>query len=128
MKRLSMLYRLAMTTRVSVLSAPTFGEGPVVRKLMGGAGYAGVMSVTYTNQNSYGHFTASKNGVSADLKATVTLRTPDQPTDPLFVEQRYLTDANVVPVWQDYSGKGVQATAGDVRSVPNGQFERRKAA
>lgn len=26
------------------------------------------------------------------------------------------------------SGKGVQATAGDVRSVPNGQFERRKAA
>ena len=44
----------------------------------------------------------------ADVKATATLRTPDKPTDPLSVEQRYLTDANVVPVWQDYTGKGVR--------------------
>ena len=32
MKRMSMLCSSAMTTRITVLSAPTFGEGPMVRK------------------------------------------------------------------------------------------------
>ena len=30
------------------------------------------------------------------------------PTDSLFVDQWYLTDAKVIPVWKDYTGKGVR--------------------
>jgi len=48
------------------------------------------------------------NGQSAQLKATVTLKPLDLPTHPLFAEQRYLNDVKVVPVWKDYTGKGVR--------------------
>jgi len=30
------------------------------------------------------------------------------PADPLMTDQWYLSDTNVIPVWQDYTGKGVR--------------------
>lgn len=42
------------------------------------------------------------------MKGVVYLRTPDLPTDPVALEQWYLSDINVMPVWNDYTGKGVR--------------------
>jgi subtilisin-like proprotein convertase family protein len=77
------------------------------------AGYNGGYSFKYTVENQEGQYTAAVQHVgsttqSAPMKGSVTLRTAEQPTDPLFGLQWYLNDANVVPVWKDYSGKGVR--------------------
>lgn len=42
------------------------------------------------------------------VRARVILKTPDLPKDNLFLEQWYLTDANVTPVWRYYTGKGIR--------------------
>lgn len=42
------------------------------------------------------------------MRAVVTLMTPEVPRDPLAAQQWYLSDANILPVWQDYTGKGVR--------------------
>ena len=46
-------------------------------------------------------------GQSAEVRGTVYLQETDHPSDPLFYDQWYLSDANVLPVWNDYTGKGV---------------------
>ncbi|MEK7412336.1 MAG: S8 family serine peptidase, partial [Planctomycetota bacterium] len=74
------------------------------------ANYTGVMSFKYVVQNSFGHIVATNlanPAESGDLKATVFLRTSDQPSDPLFYNQWYLNAADVAPVWKDYTGQGV---------------------
>jgi Ca2+-binding RTX toxin-like protein len=75
------------------------------------AGFTGVMQFKYYVQDAGG-----KNGMvvqqvstgnSAELSGTVFLNTPDQPNEPLFNQQWYLSQVNVLPVWKDYTGAGV---------------------
>ena len=73
-------------------------------------GYTGVMSFMYSVKDVAGNVanvTFEGTGQTGTRKATVTLLTPDLPTDPLFTKQWYLNDTNVTSVWQDYTGKGV---------------------
>lgn len=46
-------------------------------------------------------------GERAPIRAVVSLLTSDIPSDPLVTQQWYLNDANIFPVWRDYTGKGV---------------------
>lgn len=75
------------------------------------AGYTGVMGFKYKVKDAQGNFTEVSNGATGQtepMKAAVYLRTSDLPSDPLAVEQWYLSDVNVLPVWKDYTGKGVK--------------------
>ena len=47
-------------------------------------------------------------GQTAPMKGTVWLKTADVPTDALATDEWYLSDANILPVWKDYTGKGVR--------------------
>lgn len=52
----------------------------------------------------------------SDARAAVTLRSADLPAEPLLDQAWHLQDAAVLPVWRDYTGKGVrigQFEAGD---------------
>ncbi len=69
------------------------------------------MSFKYTVKDSAGHAaaTAKETGkTDTVMRATVTLRTPDLPKDELLVEQTYLADTKILPVWKDYTGAGVK--------------------
>lgn len=75
------------------------------------ANYKGVMSFKYQVQDLQGNFTNvidSVTGNTQPMRATVYLQTPDLPADPLALEQWYLSDANILPVWNDYTGKGIR--------------------
>jgi Ca2+-binding RTX toxin-like protein len=75
------------------------------------ANYTGFMSFKYTVKDSAGHAaaTAKETGkTDTVMRATVTLRTPDLPKDELLVEQTYLADTKILPVWKDYTGAGVK--------------------
>ncbi len=84
------------------------------------AGYTGVMSFKYTVKDAQGNFTQvtnSASGQTATMMAAVYLQTPDLPSDPLAMQQWYLSDTNVIAAWgtaaeqvagQGYSGKGVR--------------------
>ncbi|OPK02803.1 S8 family serine peptidase [Pseudomonas veronii] len=75
------------------------------------ANYTGVMSFKYRLSDEAGQFTNVTNtatGQTEAMKAVVYLQTPDLPSDPLAVEQWYLSDINVIPVWKDYTGLGVR--------------------
>lgn len=84
--------------------------------------YTGVMSFKYGVTDAAGHPAASvvdlNSGKSAPMRATATLSTPDVPTDPLAVQEWYLSDANIIPVWKDYTGKGVRIG----QFEPGGEF------
>jgi len=73
--------------------------------------FNGLMSFQYKLQDSKGYFGANVNIIggdeNAEMKGTVYLRQPEHPTDPLFADQWYLTGANVLPVWRDYTGQGI---------------------
>jgi subtilisin-like proprotein convertase family protein/Ca2+-binding RTX toxin-like protein len=75
-------------------------------------GHMGVMSFKYALVDSAGNPAASivhlGSGELAPMRATVTLQTAEMPTDPLAARQWYLSDIGVLPVWQDYTGKGVR--------------------
>lgn len=82
------------------------------------ATYTGVMSFKYRVQDAQNNYAqvVPANGETERMKAVVYLQTSDLPTDPLAVEQWYLSDANVLAAWgtaaeqangQGYSGKGV---------------------
>ncbi|WP_422087313.1 S8 family serine peptidase [Variovorax sp.] len=73
--------------------------------------YTGVMGFKYKVKDAEGYFTEVSNsttGQTEPMKAAVYLQTGDLPSDPLAVEQWYLSDVNVMPVWKDYTGKGVR--------------------
>ena len=74
--------------------------------------YTGVMSFKYkiADVDNTPGATALQLGtnVSAEMRGQVYLKTPDMPTDSVFTDQWYLTDANVIPVWKDYTGKGIR--------------------
>ena len=74
-------------------------------------GYQGIMSFQYevVGSNNQPAMVLNKTtGQTAPQMATVTLASPTLPTDPtLPLEAWYLNAADVVPVWQQYTGKGV---------------------
>lgn len=75
------------------------------------ASYKGVMSFKYQVKDSNNNSNSAvipATGVYEQLKGTVYLQTPDLPSDPLALEQWYLSEINVIPVWQDYTGKGIR--------------------
>ncbi|WP_341929606.1 S8 family serine peptidase, partial [Methyloversatilis discipulorum] len=76
------------------------------------AGFTGVMSFKYKIADTDGTpgATAFQVGTSnaAEMRGQVFIKTPDMPIDSAFTEQWYLSDINVIPVWQDYTGKGVR--------------------
>ena len=75
------------------------------------ATFTGVMGFKYQAADAAGNATnvvETATGQSAPMKGTVWLATADLPTDPLTTDEWYLTDANILPVWKDYTGKGVR--------------------
>jgi subtilisin-like proprotein convertase family protein/Ca2+-binding RTX toxin-like protein len=75
------------------------------------ANYKGLMGFKYSITDTAGNLTQvtdSTGQTGVVMKAAVYLKTPDLPTDPLMVEQWYLSEANILPVWKDYTGKGVR--------------------
>lgn len=58
------------------------------------------------------------SGATAPLRATVTLRHAQSPNDPLASRQWYLEDIDVLPVWRDFTGKGVRIG----QFEPGGEF------
>ena len=85
------------------------GNGDVV--FTPDANNLGVKSFNYKIQDSSGNTGTiainSATGESAEMKGKVSLENTDHPDDPLFYEQWYLSDANVIPVWEDYTGRGI---------------------
>lgn len=75
-------------------------------------GYTGVMGFKYGIVDAKGNPAASVvdlgSGKSAPMRASVALLDPGMPSDPLAAQQWYLSDSNVLPVWRDYTGKGVR--------------------
>ncbi|MCB5307989.1 S8 family serine peptidase [Yersinia massiliensis] len=84
--------------------------------------FTGVMSFKYEVKSTTGDpalfVTNLSSGESATMRATVIMRSADIPNDPLLIKQNYLNDINVIPVWQDYTGKGVRIG----QFEPGGQF------
>uniref|UniRef100_UPI0036D8DC6E S8 family serine peptidase n=1 Tax=Photorhabdus sp. RM322S TaxID=3342825 RepID=UPI0036D8DC6E len=74
--------------------------------------YTGLISFKYGVTDAAGNPSASvvdlNSGQTAPMRAAVTLLTPEVPLDPLAAQQWYLSDANILPVWKDYTGKGVR--------------------
>ncbi|MFS0756040.1 putative Ig domain-containing protein [Noviherbaspirillum sp. 1P10PC] len=90
------------------------------------SGYGGIMGFKYTVGNASGGETTDvvdrATGKTATMRAAVYLRTPDMPRDPLTVDQWYLSAANILPVWKDYTGKGVRIA----QFEPGGSFAMTK--
>jgi subtilisin-like proprotein convertase family protein/Ca2+-binding RTX toxin-like protein len=84
--------------------------------------FTGILSFKYGLVDEVGNPAISvvdlKTGELAPMRATVTLLTPDVPTDPLAAQEWYLSDINVLPVWKDYTGEGVRIG----QFEPGGEF------
>ncbi|CNL27137.1 putative serine protease [Yersinia aldovae] len=84
--------------------------------------FTGVMSFKYSLMNADGDPAISvmdlTRGEEVTKRATVSLLPPNIPTDPQLSKQRYLSEVNVIPVWQDYSGKGIRIG----QFEPGGEF------
>ena len=76
------------------------------------ASFGGLMGFKYSIQDSQGNQAATVTqlgtGATAVMRAAVYLKTPDMPADPLVTDQWYLTEAEIFPVWKDYTGRGVR--------------------
>lgn len=86
------------------------------------ADYTGLLSFKYGVVDAAGNTSASvvdlSNGQTAPMRAAVALLTPDVPLDPLAAQEWYLSETNILQVWQDYTGKGVRIG----QFEPGGQF------
>jgi subtilisin-like proprotein convertase family protein/Ca2+-binding RTX toxin-like protein len=84
--------------------------------------FTGILSFKYGLVDEAGNPATSvvdlKTGELAPMRATVTLLTPEVPTDPLAAHEWYLSDIDVLPVWKDYTGKGVRIG----QFEPGGEF------
>lgn len=84
--------------------------------------YTGLLSFKYGVIDAAGNLSASVvdlgSGQTAPMRAGVTLLTPEVPLDPLAAQEWYLSDTNILPVWKDYTGKGVRIG----QFEPGGQF------
>ncbi len=76
------------------------------------ATFTGLMGFKYTVADAKGNEASTiinmGTGESATMRAAVYLKTADLPSDPLVTDQWYLSQANILPVWKDYTGKGVR--------------------
>ena len=74
--------------------------------------YTGVMSFKYKIADVDGTPGATAfiagTSIQAEMRGQVYLKTPDMPTDSLFADEWYLNEINVLPVWAEYTGKGVR--------------------
>lgn len=74
--------------------------------------FTGIMGFKYTVADAKGNEASTVvdmgTGESATMRAAVYLKTSDLPGDPLVTDQWYLSQANILPVWKDYTGKGVK--------------------
>ncbi|HBS58147.1 MAG TPA: hypothetical protein DEA44_02650, partial [Firmicutes bacterium] len=90
------------------------------------ANYTGFMGFKYTIADAKGNSAATvidpNTGQTATMRAAVYLKTTDMPSDPLVTDQWYLSEANVLPVWKDYTGKGIQIG----QFEPGGDFSTTK--
>ncbi|WP_316233848.1 S8 family serine peptidase, partial [Bradyrhizobium sp. SZCCHNPS2010] len=81
------------------------------------AGYRGLPSFRYHVQDTSGNKGATVQQVgttnTAEMTGTVYLNTPDLPTDTLFDSEWFLRTASVLPVWNDYTGAGVNVAVFD---------------
>ena len=69
-------------------------------------GYTGIAGFKYTIKDSN-----NRSGLIAggkELSAQVYFKTPGLPADPLIYQQYYLDEANILPVWQNYTGKHIR--------------------
>ncbi|MCW2486450.1 S8 family serine peptidase [Candidatus Symbiopectobacterium sp. NZEC127] len=84
--------------------------------------YTGIMGFKYGVLDTTGNPSATvvnlNGGKTAPMRAVVALLTPDVPLDPLAAQQWYLSDVNILPVWKDYTGKGVRIG----QFEPGGEF------
>ncbi len=84
--------------------------------------FTGLLSFKYGVVNEAGNPSATVvnlgTGQTAPMRANVTLLTPEVPLDPLTAQEWYLSDINVLPVWKDYTGKGVRIG----QFEPGGEF------
>ena len=84
--------------------------------------FTGVMSFKYSLMNAAGYSAISVvdliRSEEATKRATVSLFPPNIPTDPQLSKQHYLSEVNVIPVWQDYTGKGIRIE----QFEPGGEF------
>lgn len=89
--------------------------------------YKGVRSFTYKIQdsdgNNGGEVSNSTTGESAEVQGTVYINDGTHPTDPLFYEQWYLNEINVLPVWSDYTGKGVNVAVYEADILDRDHFD-----
>ncbi|SEQ13693.1 Regulatory P domain of the subtilisin-like proprotein convertase [Pseudomonas cuatrocienegasensis] len=76
------------------------------------ATFTGIMGFKYSVADAKGNEASTivnmGTGESATMRAAVYLKTSDLPDDPLVTDQWYLSQANILPVWKDYTGKGVR--------------------
>lgn len=83
--------------------------------------YTGVMSFKYQIADSQGNTGATAvlkaTGATAEVKGTVYLQTDEHPNDPLFYDQWYLNDANILPVWKDYTGKDINVGVFEIGTI-----------
>lgn len=75
------------------------------------ASFGGVRSFKYSIQDQDGNNGLTildiGSGTTGEIKGSVFLREDHHPDDALFYDQWYVNDINLLPVWQDYSGEGV---------------------
>lgn len=74
-------------------------------------GFAGIPSFSYHVEDVEGNaglpVGVTGTDQNAEMSARVILTLDHHPEDPQFLDQWYLSEINALPVWQDYSGKGV---------------------
>ncbi|MGE8356213.1 MAG: S8 family serine peptidase, partial [Microvirgula sp.] len=102
--------------RISTLSGAVGGEarlqpnGDVTFSPQ--AGFHGIMRFRYTIADARGHAAVTlrshDGNESVHMAAEVMLLTPDLPDDPALHRQWHLHEARVLPVWSDYTGRGVR--------------------
>ena len=84
--------------------------------------FTGLISFKYGVIDAAGNPSATvvnlDTGLTAPMRANVTLLTPEVPLDPLAAQQWYLSDTQVLEVWKDYTGKGVRIG----QFEPGGEF------
>lgn len=73
--------------------------------------FSGVPSFSYTIEDEHGNLGrivgVTGTTLTAEMTAEVTLKLDVHPDDPQFLDQWYLPEINVLPVWDDYTGAGV---------------------
>ena len=73
--------------------------------------FIGTRSFDYVVQNEAGNtvsvYRSNDPDNAVSLKAQVNLISDEDPTDPLFYDQWYLSETRVAGAWQDYTGEGV---------------------